>query len=144
MLINTANTQIVGFRPYLSAISPPTMAPINHPANIMEEDRLAMKVLPHTRLYCKQIRRETIFINIWHVMLYKLCNVMIHKKNYVTSRNATSCHVIMSYIQENMRGQRGTLPVIGLWYVIVIKVIYRLAHKRKCVFWDVRIKTKVS
>ena len=46
--------------------------------------------------------------------------------------------------QENMRRKRGTLPVMGLWYVIVTKVIYRLAHKRKCVFRDVRIKTKVS
>ena len=27
---------------------------------------------------------------------------------------------------------------------VVTKVIYRLAHKRKCVFRDVRIKTKVS
>ena len=26
--------------------------------------------------------------------------------------------------QENMRGQRGTLPVMGLRYVIVTKVIY--------------------
>ena len=26
----------------------------------------------------------------------------------------------------------------------VTKVIYRLAHKRKCVFRDVRIKTKVG
>ena len=46
--------------------------------------------------------------------------------------------------QENMRGQRGTLPVHTLWYVIVTKVIYRLVHKQKCVFRDVRIKTKVS
>ena len=45
---------------------------------------------------------------------------------------------------ENMRGQRVTLLVMGLWYVIVTKVIYRLACKRKYVFRDVRIKTKVS
>ena len=44
--------------------------------------------------------------------------------------------------QENMRGQRGRIPVMGL--VIVTKVIYRLAHKRKCVSRDVRIKTEVS
>ena len=44
--------------------------------------------------------------------------------------------------QENMWGQIGTLPVMALWYVA--KVIYRLAHKRKCVFRDVRLKTKVS
>ena len=46
--------------------------------------------------------------------------------------------------QENMRGQKGTLPVYALWYVTVTKVIYRLAHKRKCVFRDVRIKTTLS
>ena len=46
--------------------------------------------------------------------------------------------------QENMRGQRGTLPVMGLRSVIVSKVTYRLVHKRKCVFQDVCIKTKVS
>ena len=46
--------------------------------------------------------------------------------------------------KKNMRGQRGTLPVMGFWYVIVTKVIYGLAYKRKCVFRDVRIKTNVS
>ena len=45
--------------------------------------------------------------------------------------------------QENMRGQRGTLPVIALWYVIVAKVIYRLAHKRKCVFRDVALRLRL-
>ena len=43
-----------------------------------------------------------------------------------------------------MREQKGTLIVYALWYVIVTKVIYRLAHKRKCVFRDVRIKTTLS
>ena len=42
-----------------------------------------------------------------------------------------------------MRGQRGTLPVHVLRYVIVTKVIYRLAHKQKSVFRDVRIKTNL-
>ena len=53
-------------------------------------------------------------------------------------------YCFINYFQENMRGQRGTLPVHALWYVIVTKVIYRLAHKRKYVFRDVSIKTKVS
>ena len=53
-------------------------------------------------------------------------------------------HNLLCIQQENMRGQRGTLPVMGLRYVTATKVIYRLAHKRKCVFRDVRIKTEVS
>ena len=48
------------------------------------------------------------------------------------------------YDQENMRGQRWTLPVHALWCVIATKVIYRLAHKRKCVFREVRIKTNLN
>ena len=32
----------------------------------------------------------------------------------------------------------------GLQVATRLKVIYRLAHKRRCVFRDVRIKTKVS
>ena len=56
-------------------------------------------------------------------------------------REELSKHV---WIQENIRGQRGTLPVIALWYVIVTKVIHRLTHKRKSVFRDVRVKTMVS
>ena len=60
-------------------------------------------------------------------------------------RMATKARNIINDVsQENMRGQRGSLPVMGLGYVIVTKAIYRLAHKRKCVFRDVYINTKVS
>ena len=47
----------------------------------------------------------------------------------------------------NSREHEGTerdTPSHGFVIVIVTKVIYRLAHKRKCVFRDVRINTKVS
>ena len=39
--------------------------------------------------------------------------------------------------QENMRGKKGTLPVMALWYVIV-------GSQTEVCFRDVRIKTKVS
>ena len=46
--------------------------------------------------------------------------------------------------QDNMRGQRATLPVHTLWYAIASKVIYRFALKRKYFFWDVRIKANLD
>ena len=54
-----------------------------------------------------------------------------------------ACQKILPQYKRT-RGERGTLPVYALWYVIVTKVIYRLAHKRKCVLRDVRIKTTLS
>ena len=60
------------------------------------------------------------------------------------SRYSLSSSVYIPLQQEKMKGQRGILPVMALRYVMVTKVIYRLARKRKCVFRDVRIKTKVS
>ena len=43
-----------------------------------------------------------------------------------------------------MRGQRGTLPVHGLGYVISTEVIHRLALERRNVFRDVRVKAKLD
>ena len=62
------------------------------------------------------------------------------RRKFASPHKKSCLHAWLTFNQENMRGQRGTLPVHALWYVIATKVIYRLALKRKYVFRDVRIK----
>ena len=76
--------------------------------------------------------------------------------NQITSGQLNDYYVLMQCstvqnVYENFYGYTITREHEGTErdtpshrYVIVTKVIYRLAHKRKCVFRDVRIKTKIS